>query len=630
MQNQKNLFLDKRFWPIFWVQFSGAFNDNVFKNALILLIAYKAYSVMGVPASQMVALCGGIFILPFFLFSATAGQIADKFSKTTLVKIVKLAEIVVMAIGAFGFIIEDPYVLVISLFFMGFQSALFGPVKYSVLPELVEQNELVKGNAFVEMGTFLAILLGTIAGGVIIGLESNANLYISISVIAIAIIGFIFSLKVQKLEPINPERKINFGIIKPTLEILRVTKKTDSVYQSVLGISWFWFLGAALLSIFPLYVKDLLGGGEEVVTLFLAIFSIGVAVGSILCEKLSDGELELGLVPVGSIGMSIFLLDLFFIGTPAFVTDSTVVVSTFFSHFSGIRLLFDLLMFSVFAGFFTVPLYTFIQQRPEPKDRSMVIAGTNILNALFMVAASILLMLFLKFEVSIPVMFLIFSVFNLVVAGVIYTIIPEFMWRFVCFVLTSLVYKFEVEGLEKIPKGKPLLLVCNHVSFIDWLFVAAAVRKPIRFVMYYTFMKIPVLGAFFRGSKVIPIAGKNEDKELMEKAFVLMEEELKRGELLCVFPEGEITRDGKLTFFRPGVERILSTNTVDVVPMALDGLWGSFFSRKYGSACSNYKSLITGLRSKVTLRIGDIVPHEKASAKYLEETVKNLLDNKSQ
>jgi 1-acyl-sn-glycerol-3-phosphate acyltransferase len=627
MSNQKPLLFDKRFWPVFWTQFSGAFNDNVFKNALVILIAYKSFTLLGLSPELMVALCGAIFILPFFLFSAIAGQISDKYPKHKLMVIIKVWEVLVMLIGASGFLLENIHILMTSLFLMGLQSTFFGPVKYSILPELIDDDELIGGNALVEMGTFIAILVGTILGGVLIGMEDVGSKYVSVVVIILAIIGTLFSMKVRKLEPTNPDLKLDIGLIKPTYDIIKLTKNVKSVWLAVLGISWFWLVGAVLLSIFPVYVKNILNGPETVVTLFLALFSIGVAIGSILCEKMSRGHLELGLVPVGSIGMTIFLIDLFLIGTPSFVSTTTeTTIPVLLSHFSGVRLLFDLLMFSIFSGFFTVPLYTFIQHRGESESMSRVIAGNNIMNALFMVAGSIMLMVIFAVGLSSVDVFIILAIVNCFVAFYIYTVLPEFMWRLVCVLLTRLIYRYEVKGLENIPDSGPAILVCNHVSFVDWLVISAAVKRPARFVMHYSFMTIPIAKYFFKGAKVIPIAGRNEKPEMIPQAFDKVSEELRNGEIVCVFPEGEITRDGKLTYFRAGIEKIIERDQVPVIPLVLKGFWGTFFSRKFGKAGSKPSQLIKDIFSKIELDIGESIAAKDVTAKALEDYTRKKLE----
>ncbi len=419
----KVLILDKRFWPLFWTQFMGAFNDNVFKNALVILVTFKSYHLGVIGPEQMVALCGGLFILPFFLFSATAGQIADKFPKHKLMVLIKLWEILVMIIGGLGFYFESIELLLSSLFFMGLQSTFFGPIKYSILPEIIENEELVKGNALVEVGTFLSILLGTILGGVLIAVPENGKLYVSFFVIFFAIIGTIFSLFVEELEGKSRD-KLNLNFFRANFEVLKITLAKRSVFSGVIAISWFWFLGAGILSIIPVYAKDILGGEESLVTFFLALFSIGVGLGSVLCEKISKGLIQLKLVIWGGIGMSLFLMDLFFIERPSGINADNL--EAFMTGFVGIRITIDLLLFSVFAGFYIVPLYTMIQADTEIGKRSRVIAGNNILNAFFMVGVSILLMVLYGQGIQTFELFLIFSLANILFLLLLVKIYPSF------------------------------------------------------------------------------------------------------------------------------------------------------------------------------------------------------------
>ena len=620
-----NLMRDKRFWPMFWTQFFGAFNDNVFKNALVILIAFKSYTLLGLGADQMVALCGGIFIFPFFLFSATAGQIADKYPKHKLIFWIKVWEILVMIIGGVGFITENILVLLISLFLMGLQSTFFGPVKYSILPELITDEELVQGNSLFSMGTFVSILLGTILGGVLISLENSAGLSVGIAVLVFASIGTLFAKQVQKLDSNDPLIKVDFFIFKPTFEILKIAKERQGVWNSILGISWFWFLGAALLSIFPIYVKDVIHGPKSLVTVFLALFSIGVAIGSMLCERFSRERLELGLVPFGSIGMTLFILDLYFVG------DFSQYVQfessfQFLSQGVGLRATFDIFMLSLFAGFFIVPLYTFIQQRSIPQARSRIIAGNNILNALFMVVSSIFLTVLYGLKLSVPQLFLTFALLNLAVTTYIYFVIPEFLLRFICMLLSRVFYRLNVTGHKHIPDEDACVLVCNHVSFVDWFLISSGIKRPIRFVMHYSFWKIPLIKFLFKGAKVIPIAGEKEDSEVLEKAMQDISEGLDAGDLVCIFPEGKITQDGELNTFRSGIERIVQKNPVPVIPMTIHGLWGSFFSRKYGKAMSRPSVIVNTLWSKIELNIYEPIKPENVSAENLEAIIRSKLN----
>jgi 1-acyl-sn-glycerol-3-phosphate acyltransferase len=626
MKDQEHLLRNKKFWPTFWTQFFGAFNDNVFKNALVMLITYKAYKLSGLSPESMVALCGGIFILPFFLFSAMAGQICDKYPKHKLMFYIKLWEIGVMVIGGYGFITENIVVLIGTLFVMGLQSSFFGPVKYSILPELVKDSELVQGNALVSMATFVAILLGTIIGGVLIAIEDGGEYYVGGAVICFAILGTLFSTRIQELKPSAPDLKINFGLFKPTWEITKITMKVKSVFLAVLGISWFWFLGAALLSMFPGYVKNVIGGDEHVATLFLALFSIGVAVGSILCEKFSRQRLELGLVPFGTIGMSIFIFDFFIVGQPERLTTDIIGVVEFFQNPAFYRIIVDLLGLSICAGFFTVPLYTFIQKRSPNGERSRVIAGLNILNALFMVCSAVLLTVFYQIGLSMPEIFGIWAILNLFVSIYIYYLLPEFMLRFLATIISRITYRVKVNGHENIPEEGGCILTCNHVSFADWLIVAAGIKRPVRFVMYYKFMKIPLIRFLFRDGKVIPIAGKNEDPEILKNAMNEIESSLRAGDILCLFPEGGITKDGELDGFRPGIEKMLERVQVPVIPMTLNGLWGSFLSRKYGGrALSKPGLLLKPFLRKVDLDIYKAWDPNSVTAKKLEDFTRSKM-----
>ncbi len=627
MDYQKHLLRDRRFWPSFWTQYFGAFNDNVFKNALVMLITYKSYRLGALTPESMVALCGGIFILPFFLFSALAGQICDKYPKHQLIFYIKIWEILVMLVGAYGFIAQQVEVLIGTLFVMGLQSTFFGPVKYSILPELINDNELVHGNALFSMGTFVSILLGMILGGTLIADKASGDLYVAISVVLFAIIGALFSLKIHSLKANAPELKIEYGLFKPTWHIIKITKQTKSVFLAVMGISWFWFLGAALLSMFPPYVKNLIGGSEYVATLFLALFSIGVAVGSILCSKLSRERLELGLVPFGTFGMSLFILDLFLVGNPVPMAPDNNGILPFLNNPAYYRIIFDVFAFSAFSGLYTVPLMTFIQQRSAEGERSRIIAGLNVLNALFMVGSAVILTIFYQvLHLSMPQIFGIWALINFLVSLYIYTVLPEFLLRFVAVIVTRIMYRLKLVGGEHIPDTGGCILTCNHVSFADWLIIYAGIKRPVRFIMYYKYMQIPLVRFLFRDAKVIPIAGQNEDPEILAKAMDAIEQALNAGDIICIFPEGEITNNGDMKRFRSGIEFILKRVAVPVLPMTLDGLWGSFFSRKYkGKALSNPLVVFHKWRRRVELKVYEPWNPQQVSAEKLERFTRDRL-----
>jgi 1-acyl-sn-glycerol-3-phosphate acyltransferase len=621
MSSQFQLLKQKRFLPFFLTQFSGAFNDNLFKNALVILITFQGAKMTDMNTGLLVTMCGGIFILPFFLFSATAGQLADKFEKTSIMRAVKIAEIAIMALGALGFITMHLWMLLTVLFLMGFHSTMFGPVKYAILPQALKTEELIGGNALVESGTFIAILLGTILGGVLVAIPDTGTIWISVGVLLTAVLGYLVCLKVPKAPAVAPDLKFNWNPFTETASNLRLTAQNKTVFNAILGISWFWFYGAVLLSQFPAFAKDVLGGGEVVVTILLAIFSIGIGVGSMLCERLSGKIVEIGLVPFGSIGLSVFAIDLWW-ASSSMHPAAAHGVEYFLMNSANWRVIVDLLGIGIFGGFFIVPLYALMQTRSEPSVRSRIIAGNNIMNALFMVVSSVMAMGMLMAGISIQALFLVVGIMNLAVAVYIYGLVPEFLLRFLSWMLVHTLYRLKKTVHEQIPTSGPALLVCNHVSYFDALIISATCERPIRFVMDHQIFKTPLLNRLFKDIKVIPIASAKDDAVLLDQAFAQISKELAAGELVCIFPEGKITSDGQINPFRDGVMRVLASNPVPIVPMAIRGMWGSFFSRKHGAAMT--KPHRNKLFQKINIVVGAPIAAETVTVLGLQTTVSAL------
>jgi 1-acyl-sn-glycerol-3-phosphate acyltransferase len=609
----------RSFLSFFGTQLLSAFNDNFFKNALVIWISAQQASLFGVTPAAMISLCSLVFIAPFFFLSATAGQLADRYEKTLVIRAVKAAEVLIMALATAGFLSASLSVMLSALFLMGVHSAMLGPVKYSILPELLEPDRLVEGNALVEMGTFLAILIGTIGGGVLI-LISPA--YVTGTLLGTAVLGLLTSLSIPRLTASNPTLEIHRNPITPTIQTLGILKRTRAVFLSALGISWFWFLGAVLLSLLPVYARETLHAHEHVVTLFLCVFCVGIALGSLLTERVSGKNLELGLVPFGSLGMTTFLVDLYLIGTPAHVPSTLLDIDAFLALPNAYRILGDLFGIAVFGGFFTVPLYTLIQERAEPAERARVVAGNNILNALFMVIGSAMLAALFAEGFDAHGVFLVLAGLSVAAGVYIYSLLPEFLLRFLAWLLGSTMYRVKVIGHDNIPTTGPVVVVCNHVAFNDPLIVAGALRRPARFVMDHHMAKLPLLSIVFRQGKVIPIAPAHENPELMERAFDKIASELREGELVCIYPEGKITKTGEMNPFKPGIDRILRETPVTVVPMAVFGLWGSMFSRKGGAAM---RKLPKRFRARLTIKIGAPITPDVANAQLLEDKVRVLL-----
>ncbi len=617
---QFELLTQRRFLPFFITQFFGAFNDNVFKNALIILIAFQGAQFIDTSADLLINISAALFILPFFLFSATAGQWIDKYEKAKSIRIIKLMEVLIMVLAAFALIQGYIIMLITLLFLMGVQSSFFGPAKYSYIPQHLKTTELIEGNAWVQMGTFVAILLGTIIGGVMIAQEQGRQ-YVAIAVVFFAIAGYLSSRFIPLTPSPNEKLKINWNIFSETYRNIKFLRTNRTVFLSILGVSWFWFLGATYLVQLPNYTKTMLGGDEQVVTLLLAVFTVGIGAGSMLCNWLSGEKVELGLVPFGSIGLTLFGVDIYF-SQPDVIPSLTIGVMQFLS-LSNLRLIADVLLIGFFGGLYIVPLMALVQQRSVPEHMSRVIAGNNIFNALLMVLSAIVSIGVLSSGFTIAQLFLLVAILNALVALYIYSLVPEFFMRFMVWLLIHSIYRVKTKGLEKIPQQGAAVLVCNHVSFVDALIIAGCIRRPVRFVMYYRIYQLPILHFIFKTAKTIPIASKHEDESQLKKAFDEIDQALLDGDLVCIFPEGKLTKNGEMNTFREGVEKIIARRAVPVLPMALHGLWGSAFSLHKANI---FYRLLKGFKSCVGLHIGDAVAAKEVKAKLLQDKVQKLYD----
>ena len=615
------LLVARRFAPYFLTQFLGAFNDNVFRQALILLITSGVVTAVAPNTLNNIALA--LFILPFFLFSALAGQFADKYDKARLIRGIKLAEVAIMLVAAIGFYFDALWFLLGVLFCMGFQSTCFGPLKYSIMPQHLKAGELVGGNALVQQGTYIAILLGSISG-VVLNMSGSESWWAPAAVITIAVLGYLAARAIPSAPAADPGVKINWNIFSETARVIGHAREVKSVWYSVLAISWFWFLGAAYTTQLKVYVDNYIFGTEMVYALLLATFSIAIGVGSVLCEKLSAKRVELGLVPIGSLGLSIFSIDLYFSyqGLVPPLDGTLMTVGEFLRDGAGLRIVLDLFGIGVFGGFYIVPLFSFVQWRSRRSHLARVIAACNVLNALFMVLSAVAgIVVVGLLEISIPGFFLILALANLMVAAIIYSMVPEFMIRFLIWMLTKVMYRVKRQGLEQIPEQGPCLLVCNHVSYVDALLIAGSVQRPVRFVMQKQIYEMPLLNYIFRTGKTIPIDSRERSPAVYEHAFKRVKEELADGNVVCIFPEGRLTQDGEIGEFRAGVEKILAETPVPVIPMALQGLWGSYFSHQGGRALAK---LPKRMRARVALIVGTPQSPETARAMALREQVQQL------
>lgn len=618
--SQFALLSTRRFLPFFCTQFLGAFNDNLFKNALIVLITFQTARWSTLAPALLVNLAAGVFVLPFFLFSATAGQLADKFERSRIARLVKVLEMAIMLVAAAGFALGSLGVLFGALFLLGLHSTLFGPVKFSLLPQHLHEDELVGGNALVGAGTFVAILLGTLAGGLLAAADDGPR-WIVAGGLAVAVLGYLCSRGIPAAPAPVPGLRVNPNPLTETWRNIGFARENRTVFLAILGISWFWLYGAMFLTQVPVYAKTILGGSEAAVTLLLAVFTVGIGLGSLLCERLSGHHVEIGLVPLGSIGLTVFGLHLAWV-SPLPAPDAPLPLLALLARPGVLPALADLLLLGTFGGFFIVPLYALVQLRSAPEHRARIIAANNILNALFMVVGALGAAALLAGGLSIPALFAVAAVCNAAVAIYIYGLIPEFLLRFLAWLLVHSIYRLERRGVEHIPHAGAALIVCNHVSFADPVILMAASPRPIRFVMDHRIFRTPLLSFIFRHSRAIPIAPGKEDARLLEAAFDEVGRALDAGELVGIFPEGRITADGELSPFRSGVTRILARNPVPVLPLALQGMWGSFFSRRDGAAMT--RPFRRGLFSRIALVGAPPLPPQEATPQHLQAVVAGL------
>lgn len=604
------LLSSRRFLPLFATQLLGALNDNLFKSGLIVALTVGAAAREGLAVDALVNLASAALILPFFFFSALAGQLADKLDKARLIRALKVSEVAVMALAAVGFHFGHLPLLFVALFLMGTQSAFFGPVKYGILPQHLDADELMAGNGLVEMGTFLAILVGTLAGGLVIALPDVGPYALGALVLAVGVAGVVSSRQIPNAPPSAPRLLLDTNLARGTLRTLRRARANRPAFKSILGASAFWFLGALVLAQLPLIATDVLGGDEQTITVLLAIFSVGIGAGSVLAEKAGGGRIELGLVAPSAFVIAALLGHLAYSLTVA-PGDGAVPWTVGLDLF-GIGLL---------GGLYIVPLYALMQERSGEDERSQIIGANNIVNAAFMVAAAMFAVGLRALGASLPELFVFGALFQLTVALIAVAWTRDFVLRAAIGLGVRTIYRARTEGLAHVPTHGPAIVAANHVSFVDAMVLGGLCPRPIRFVMYHRIHDAWPLRWFFKACRAIPIAPRSEDPERLAQAMAEIERALEDGELVGLFPEGKLTRDGEMDAFRPGIERILARTPVPVVPVALRGLWGSVFSYAGGPPL---KKLPKRLHSRVEVVAGPQIAPEQLSADGLARTVAAL------
>ncbi len=607
--SQFDLLKSRRFGAFFATQFLGASNDNLFRNALLAAWAVAATA----PADgQRPLLLSLVFVLPFLLISGIVGQLTDKFEKAQFIRIVKAIEILIVFLAVTALSIHGFGLELTALLLMGMQSALFGPVKYAILPQLLGERDLIGGNGLVVAGTLIAILFGSVLGVSIAPVAGHSMTVLTAMLLLLAVVGFLASLAIPRAESLAPDLKLNLNPLSAGLETMRMATQQRTIFLSILCISWFWLFGLVFITELPEYVRTILGGGTSQLRWVLGVFAVGVAMGALFCERLSGRTVELGLVPLGALGLTVFPLwmvlggpDAAVLGRGADWTDMGRVLT-----FMGLT--------GVSGGLFVVPLYALVQQRVTPSERGRIFAANNLYNGIFMAVGSILALLALSAGLNVAQLFVVIALMNAAITIYIFFVIPEFVMRFIVWILVHTMYRVKKQSLHHIPETGAAVLVCNHVSYMDPLVIMGNSPRPTRFVMTHKIFRIPVLNFVFRHAKTIPIAPMHEDPGILAAAYERIAEELEDGQLVAIFPEGKLTTTGEINEFKAGIERIIERTPVPVIPLALQGLWGSFFSRKDDDAVLK---LPRRLWSKIGLCAAPPIAPERVDREALHDQV---------
>lgn len=576
--NQFELLNTRRFLPLFISQFLGSFNDNIFKNALVILITYRFTFWHGWNAQLLVSMAAGVFILPFFLFSATAGQLADKYSKSNLLRTIKFFEIILALIAALSFYLQNVAGFMFVLFLLGTQAAFFGPVKYAILPEQLKDEELIAGNGLMEAGTFIAILLGMLIGGILILLPVGDGL-VSAIILAMGVLGFISSIFVPHTQSQNPNLKVSYNFLGETIKVVRAAKEKWEIYLAILGISWFWLIGGVLLAEIPVFAKNILNSNEQVVNLFLAIFSIGIALGSLFCNRLLKGKIHATYVPIGALGMTLFLIDLCLASKsiPPSTSSQLMGVWSFLGSINGTRISFDLLATAFFGGLYTVPLYAIMQKESDIKSRARMVAANNILNSLFMAVAAFSTILMYDLGFSVSEIFFTVAIANSVVAVYICRLLPEALLRPFLTWLLKFLYNVEIIGYENYENaGNRVVIVANHTSFLDAALLATFLPDRLTYAIDVHTAKKWWIRIFLRIVDAYPL---NPTNSMAIKSLIEYVREDKR---CVIFPEGRITMTGALMKIYEGPGLIADKAHAKLLPIRIQGAQFTPFSRLHG------------------------------------------------
>lgn len=602
----RSLMRERSFAPFFWTQATGAFNDNLFKQLLLLLLTYVAVPQHGWSAGVVNNLAAGLFILPFLLFSAWGGALADATDKRRLIIGLKWLELVTMALAAIMIWYQLFIPLLALLLLAGVQAALFGPVKYAILPQQVARNRLMGANAWVELGTFIAILAGTVLAGSLTSLpDSWASIAMGGMLVLVSLVGLVSAYLVPPA-PAKRETRVGWRPLALSIDVMGIAMRRRRLLNTMLGISLFWFLGTSYLTQLPQWVAREPHGDGSVVSFMLGAFAVGIGLGALICARLSAGRIETGLISLGALLIGVAGLDFAHHGAMHY-GDRVYPLLTLMKEWRLWWMFLDLVLIGIGGGLLIVPLYMRLQTESEDEIRSRIIAANNILNALFMVLASGFGVLVLGIIQATLHFYLAFIALLALVGGILLALrYPAPVLRIAIFIALRCGYRMRLYGRQNIPDTGPALVMCNHVSYMDALMLGGTSPRILRFMMDTPAYESRWLNWFCRIAGAIPVDLSKRNPKDVRRALNEVSTALRNGEIVMIFPEGRLTRDGNIGEFRRGIENILKRDPVPVIPAAISGLWGSWGSYRNGRP---FKRWPTRFRRKVRLGFGTPVPY---------------------
>ncbi len=628
MSTTTSLFRSRRFLPIFVVQFAGALNDNMFRSAMLVLVAFQLTSAPST-VSAINNLAALLFILPYFLFSSLAGQLSDRSRKAPLIQKTKLAEIAIAIVATLALFNQSIPGLLAVLFLLGSQSAMFGPNKYALLPQLLEDEQLLRGNALVASGTFIAILLGTLIGG-ILAQQQMSWMWIGGVCVAVAVLGYLAARNIPETTVGEPGLKIEWNLVTQTRTLFALARQNQRIWITIGAISWFWFLGLSYLTQIPAVVRYMGGGDESAVTLLLVMFIAGVGSGCIWSARISGRSPELGIAPIALICSGLSGYGFVFAQAQGMaqtgVTDSLVGVVEFLGAATGVQLSLSTFCVGFFGGAYALPLCAEMQRSTRVENRARIISVNNILNAVLMVASSLVAIVLLGFlQLDLGLYLGLIATLNLCVGCYLARKIPLQTLRLLAQFGSRLLYRIDAQQMANLPTNGGALLVCNHLSYADAVILFGASKRPIRFLMDAGIQGAPFLRHLFDASGAIALCSPLEDQETYTRALATAAKSLHNGDLLLIFPEGQLSPDGALGPFHRGFEKILEQAPVPVYPLGIHGLWGSFLSHANGPALKTVPRFRLS-RRKVTITVGHALTADQAHTTRLRQQVRYLLD----